>query len=364
MLTLPPVPPQVGWRFSTRLPRDYYVRLDGNDYSIHPSVIGRRVEVHADLTRVWAGCDGRLVADHQRLWAKHQTVTDFEHLVAAKAIRRGRADLVNPPRDRRSGAGPGPLRHPRHSRWRRRRPRHWRRWQPRLPGRGGLMTGTRAVKPARDVTGGDRVPDPGVEGTDTARERVGWRALGRSPGPTRSTWPPACKEVSAREGHGGEGRVRAARFPARKSLEDFDFEHARGLKRDTIAHLGTRLRHRPRERRLPRTARHRQDPPGHRPGHPRLPRRAPGPVRHRLRMGRPARHRPPRRTAAGRATPAGPLPAAGRRRGRLHPLRTRSQNLFFQLVSSGTNAPPSSSPPTRASAGGARSSATTWSPPR
>jgi DNA replication protein DnaC len=47
------------------------------------------------------------------------------------------------------------------------------------------------------------------------------------------------REVAARESHGGEGRIRAARFPARKSLEEFDFEHARGLKRDLIAHLGT-----------------------------------------------------------------------------------------------------------------------------
>ena len=47
------------------------------------------------------------------------------------------------------------------------------------------------------------------------------------------------REVSARESHGGEGRIRAARFPSRKSLEEFDFDHARGLKRDTIAHLGT-----------------------------------------------------------------------------------------------------------------------------
>src|SRR6478609_276997 len=47
------------------------------------------------------------------------------------------------------------------------------------------------------------------------------------------------REVSARESHGGEGRIRAARFPARKSLEDFDYDHARGLKRDQIAHLGT-----------------------------------------------------------------------------------------------------------------------------
>ncbi len=47
------------------------------------------------------------------------------------------------------------------------------------------------------------------------------------------------REVSARESHGGEGRIRAARFPARKSLEEFDFDHARALRRDTIAHLGT-----------------------------------------------------------------------------------------------------------------------------
>jgi DNA replication protein DnaC len=47
------------------------------------------------------------------------------------------------------------------------------------------------------------------------------------------------REVSARESHGGEGRIRAARFPARKAIEEFDFEHARGLKREIIAHLGT-----------------------------------------------------------------------------------------------------------------------------
>src|SRR5919112_3462290 len=47
------------------------------------------------------------------------------------------------------------------------------------------------------------------------------------------------REVAARESHGGEGRIRGARFPARKSLEEFDFDHARGLKRDVIAHLGT-----------------------------------------------------------------------------------------------------------------------------
>jgi DNA replication protein DnaC len=47
------------------------------------------------------------------------------------------------------------------------------------------------------------------------------------------------REVAARESHGGEGRIRAARFPARKSPEEFDYDHARGLNRDTVAHLGT-----------------------------------------------------------------------------------------------------------------------------
>ena len=47
------------------------------------------------------------------------------------------------------------------------------------------------------------------------------------------------REVAARESHGGEARIRSARFPARKGLEDFDFDHQRSLKREAIAHLGT-----------------------------------------------------------------------------------------------------------------------------
>ena len=96
MLPLPPLAPQVGWRTTTRLPRDHYVRVDSNDYSVHPGVVGRRVEVHADLDRVWVTCEGTLVADHARVWAQHRSITDFEHAVAAKALRRGRADLLRP----------------------------------------------------------------------------------------------------------------------------------------------------------------------------------------------------------------------------------------------------------------------------
>jgi transposase len=97
MLPLPPVPPQTGWRSSLRLPRDYYLRLDCNDYSVDPQVIGRRIEVVADLARVRAYCDGRLVADHERVWARHQTVTDPAHRQTASRLRRDRLSVVRPP---------------------------------------------------------------------------------------------------------------------------------------------------------------------------------------------------------------------------------------------------------------------------
>src|SRR6185437_4456423 len=96
MLALPPVAPATGWRASTRLARDHYVRIDSNDYSIHPAVIGRRIELIVNLDRVKAVCDGRLVADHERAWAWHQTIIDPEHLNAARALRRARVGLLRP----------------------------------------------------------------------------------------------------------------------------------------------------------------------------------------------------------------------------------------------------------------------------
>jgi transposase len=90
MLPLPPVAPVVGWRSTTRLPRDHYVRIDANDYSVHPSVVGRRVDITADLQRVVVACEGRQVAAHDRCWATHQTITDPVHRDAADALRATR----------------------------------------------------------------------------------------------------------------------------------------------------------------------------------------------------------------------------------------------------------------------------------
>ncbi|MFD8531680.1 hypothetical protein ACFV0L_30105 [Streptosporangium canum] len=88
MVALPPIAPVVGWRTSTRLARDHYVRIVSCDYSVHPSVIGRLVEVVAGLEEVIVTCGGQVVARHQRCWAPHQTITDALHAQVAAAMRR------------------------------------------------------------------------------------------------------------------------------------------------------------------------------------------------------------------------------------------------------------------------------------
>jgi len=79
MLTLPPTPAGLGWCSRVRLPRDYYVRVASNDYSVDPAMIGRLVDVTATLERVTIRWQGTIVGDHDRCWARHQTITDPEH---------------------------------------------------------------------------------------------------------------------------------------------------------------------------------------------------------------------------------------------------------------------------------------------
>jgi hypothetical protein len=87
MLPLPAAPP-LGWHHEVRLGRDYYVRLDSSDYSVDPAVIGCLVGVTADLDRVRASADGRVVADHARAWARGRTITDPAHVATARRLRQ------------------------------------------------------------------------------------------------------------------------------------------------------------------------------------------------------------------------------------------------------------------------------------
>ena len=45
-------------------------------------------------------------------------------------------------------------------------------------------------------------------------------------------------EVASRESHGGASRIKAARFPARKTLEEFDFTFQRTVRKQVVEHLG------------------------------------------------------------------------------------------------------------------------------
>lgn len=87
MLSLPPVRPATGLRFQTRLPRDYYVRVHSCDYSVHPSAIGRMVDVTAGLERVQVRLGDQLLADHPRSWGHALTITDPTHVMAAGRLR-------------------------------------------------------------------------------------------------------------------------------------------------------------------------------------------------------------------------------------------------------------------------------------
>jgi transposase len=101
MGVLPPIDTAtIGWRKSLVLPRDHYVRLDTCDYSVHPSAVGQRIEVSADLDMVRVHRSTVLVGEHARCWARQQTITDETHRRAAAVMRQVYRDRGS------SGRGP------------------------------------------------------------------------------------------------------------------------------------------------------------------------------------------------------------------------------------------------------------------
>ena len=97
-----------------------------------------------------ASCDGQLVADHDRTWARHQTITDPEHLAAARALRRDRLEVIRP------AAEPG-----------RRSPAGWPTTTPPSDRRGGVMAAAKTA--SRDVTAELAFLTRALKAPDTAR---------------------------------------------------------------------------------------------------------------------------------------------------------------------------------------------------
>lgn len=77
-------------RLVVRVPADPHVRVDTNDYSLDPALVGRRVEVRVSQREITAAVldTGELGCRHERSFAKHRTITALEHARALRCTRR------------------------------------------------------------------------------------------------------------------------------------------------------------------------------------------------------------------------------------------------------------------------------------
>jgi Mu transposase, C-terminal domain len=96
MGALPAVMPDVARRWVTRVSPDPYLRVDTNDYSLDPRLVGQRVEVRVDQTHILAAAldTGELACRHQRVFAKHRTITAIDHARAQRDRRRPQDETV------------------------------------------------------------------------------------------------------------------------------------------------------------------------------------------------------------------------------------------------------------------------------
>jgi O-antigen/teichoic acid export membrane protein len=76
MLPLPRKFAAPSWHRRVRVDDRAVVHFDSCDYSVAPAAIGRTVEIVADLDRLKVTCGDRVVADHERIWARDPTITD------------------------------------------------------------------------------------------------------------------------------------------------------------------------------------------------------------------------------------------------------------------------------------------------
>jgi hypothetical protein len=89
MASLPAAMPDCARRWVTRVPPDPHLRVDTNDYSLDPALVGRRVELRVEQRMVAAIAldTGEVACHHARVFARHRTITALEH---ARALRDGR----------------------------------------------------------------------------------------------------------------------------------------------------------------------------------------------------------------------------------------------------------------------------------
>ena len=225
-----------------------------------PRLVGRRVEVRAGQRAIVAVSldTGELIASHHRCFAGAQTFTDPAHQAALDQLRGERRRPKQPEVEIRPLA-------------------RSRRADPSMSKTSELTHLFRTLK---------------APAAARALPKLAERAREESWSHERFLEAVLASEVSSRESHGGEARIKAARFPARKTLEEFDFSFQRSVKRQVVEHLGQLdFLHGKENVVLLGPTGHRQDPPR---GRDRDQGMFGGPasrLRHRNRVGRPPRRR-------------------------------------------------------------------------
>jgi transposase len=96
MRALPAALPDTSKRWVTRVAADPYVRVDTNDYSLDPRLVGQRVEIRVDQREITAVVldSGKLACRHARVFAKHRTLTALAHARANRDSRQPREAVV------------------------------------------------------------------------------------------------------------------------------------------------------------------------------------------------------------------------------------------------------------------------------
>ena len=180
--SLPETIPDTDRRWVLRVALDPYVRFDTNNYSIDPDLTGRRIEIRvADREITAIALDtGELACRHPRSFARHRTIAALEHARAFKRRRVGNresSELAHLFRQLKTPAAAAAL--------------------------------TKLADRAR--------------GEEGSYEQFAGALL--------------TTETDSRDSHGGQSRSKAARFPARKTIEEFDFAFQASLPKNTILHL-------------------------------------------------------------------------------------------------------------------------------
>ncbi len=182
------------------------MRFDTCDYSLDPDLVGQRAWIRVGDREITAVAldTGELACRRQRSFARHRTITALEH---ARALKR-----------RRDGSETD----------------------------AELSVQIRSLAIMRSA---DRMSGPSSELAHLFRQlkaRGAAHALPKLADHAREEeWSfeqfaaaLLKTETDSRDSHGGQARIKTARFPARKTLEEFDFAFQHTIPKNTVLHLG------------------------------------------------------------------------------------------------------------------------------